>query len=369
MSKLKINITNLLQNILTLDSLFEKKKKKWTLVLKVLGGNWDVLTSILSSKSIKNLHSVADSRMSGLKIVKQIRPDMKTMLIKPPSMSAVHNVVKYADISLNTSTKVIQALNNAAEKQGVIHKIIIMIELGELREGILKENTVRFYSQVFNLKNIEVIGLGTNLGCMYGIEPTYDKLIQLCLYKEIIQQKFKNTLSLISGGSSITLPLLKNRELPADVNHFRIGEAVFLGITPYNNSVFGNLNEDVFRLYANIIELKRKPDAPEGIIGGGSVGHLNEDIQNTDNGGAERFHHRAIVDFGILDVNPQTDIVPENDNIKFIGTTSDMTVYDLDENSENMIVGDMIVFKPNYMGVARLMLSKYISKECFYENN
>lgn len=369
MSKLKININKLLENISTLDSLFKKNKKKWTLVLKALGGNRNVLTYILNSKNIKNLHSVADSRISGLKIIKQIRPDIKTMLIKPPSMAAVHNVVKYADISLNTSTKVIQALNSAAEKQGVIHKIIIMIELGELREGILKENTVRFYSQVFNLKNIEVIGIGTNLGCMYGIEPTYDKLMQLCLYKEIIQQKFKNTLPLISGGSSITLPLLENKELPVDVNHFRVGEAVFLGTTPYNNSVFGNLSEDVFRLYSNIIELKRKPDAPEGTMGSGGVGHLNQDFQNTNNDGMKHFHHRAIVDFGILDVNPQTDIVSENDNVKFIGTTSDMTVYDLDENSENMIVGDTIIFKPNYMGVARLMLSKYISKECFYEIN
>lgn len=364
MSRLKINISGLLGNILYMDQFLKKRNKKWTLVLKILGGNRGILSQILKSSRIENLHSVADSRITGLKMVKQINPEIQTMLIKPPAIHAVGRIVKYADISLNTSIRVIKALDLAAKKEGVIHKIIIMIELGELREGVLKENTVNFYSQVFDLQNIEVIGLGTNLGCMYGIEPDREKLMQLSFYKEAIQLKFNRDLPLISGGSSITLPLLVKEGLPESVNHFRIGEAVFMATSPYDNSRFGLLNENVFKFDASIIELKKKPNQPEGNSGNGCIGQVNPDFTNINV--EKKKHYRAILDFGILDVNPQVDITPCNESIKFVGTTSDMTVFDIGTRKKKLRVGDIVEFNPNYMGVARLMLSKYVKKEMFF---
>src|SRR5690606_40058192 len=96
--------------------------------------------------------------------------------------------------------------------------------------------------------------IGSNLGCMYGVEPTYDKLLQLSLYKELISTKFNKNLELISGGSSITLPLVENGVVPKDINHFRIGEAAFFGISPLDNQPFKALKTDVFEFNATIIE-------------------------------------------------------------------------------------------------------------------
>lgn len=101
-------------------------------------------------------------------------------------------MLEYADISLNTSLTTIQALNESAKKANKIHKIIIMVELGELREGVKITELVSFYEKVFNLSNIDVIGIGSNLGCMYGVEPNYDKLLQLSLYQDLIAAKFKH---------------------------------------------------------------------------------------------------------------------------------------------------------------------------------
>ena len=364
MSKIIVNSAKIIENIENIDKLLKKHRKQLTLVCKVLAGNREILKNILHSKVVRKIHSVADSRLSGLRIIKDINPKVKTMLIKPPSKYQIPKVVRYADISLNTSIKMIQALNREAEKIGVIHKVIIMIELGELREGILKENTVKFYSSVFDLKNIEIIGIGTNLGCMYGIEPDYDKLMQLSLFKKIIELKFGRDLPVISGGSSITLPLLEQGAIPPDMNHFRVGEAAFLGTTPYNNRRFDSLNEDCFKLSADIIEIEKKPLFPEGRIGNGNIGHVDSGSLK-DNLKDEEFHHKAIVDFGILDVNPESDVKSLDKEMKFIGTTSDMTVFDIGNNSSGLKVGDMIEFKPNYMGVARLMLSKYVKKEIF----
>ncbi|MEJ2617972.1 MAG: alanine racemase, partial [Ignavibacteriaceae bacterium] len=129
-------------------------------------------------------------------------------------------------------------MNAEAERQGKKHRIIVMIEMGELREGIVRDEVLHFYEKIFELENIDIIGIGTNLGCMYGVEPTYDKLIQLSLYKNLIDAKFGTNLELISGGTSITLPLIDKNKVPAALNHFRIGEAALLGVSPLDGKQF-----------------------------------------------------------------------------------------------------------------------------------
>lgn len=356
MSALRINSQKILDNMSKIDDLMEKNGAKWSLVLKVLGGNKEVITALNKGIKLKCLHSVADSRLSNLEAFKTINPEITTMYIKPPLLKFAGRVVKNADISLNSSKKTIQALNREAKKINKVHKVIIMIELGELREGILRENTIEFYSKIFKLSHIEVIGLGTNLGCMYGIEPTYDKLMQLCLYKELIQAKFKKKLDLISGGSSITLPIMKDKSLPVGVNHYRIGEAVFIGTSPFDNKKFMNLSTNTFTFNAVVIELEKKDSVPDGVIGDAGVGHVVDDNEEAGQ------HYRAILDFGSIDVNAD-DLTPVDENVKFVGTTSDMTVYNIGKKKGELSVGDTIRFKPNYMGVARLMMSNFVTKE------
>jgi len=237
-----------------------------------------------------------------------------------------------------------------------------MIELGELREGVKRSDIMSFYETVFTLSNIEVIGIGSNLGCMYGVEPTYDKLLQLSLYKKLISTKFNKELKLISGGTSITLPLLENNNVPKDINHFRIGEAAFFGISPLNNQKFKGLSTGTFEFKANIIELDNKKIVPEGIISDFNVGHAAE-YDEKDIGESS---YKAILDFGILDVDKK-DIESVDRDLTFVGVTSDMLVVDIGLNKtakgdKKYSIGDEMHFKPNYMAVARLLNSKFIDK-------
>ena len=355
MSVIQVHVPRIVKNIKKLNDYMDKHGKEWTLIQKVLGSNKDVLKELLKSKEIKRLHSVGDSHLSGLKAVKEIDPSIVTMYIKPPAIKYVENVIKYADISLNTTFNTIEVLNEEAKRQGKIHKVIIMIEMGELREGIVRENILEFYGRIFELENIEVIGLGTNLGCMYGVEPTYDKLIQLCLYEQLVEARFNKKMGYISGGSSITLPLIGNKKIPAGVNHFRIGEAAFLGTSPLNNKKFRNLSTATFHLKANIVELYKKDNQPDGKISEGNVGHTAElEIDSRS--------HRAIVDFGSLDVDPK-NVSPRSKGIKFFGNSSDMTVYDIGSNPKNLKAGDVITFNLSYMAVAKLMNSRFVDKQ------
>lgn len=364
MAELIIHTEKIKNNIKTLSNYFEEKGIQWSLITKVFSGDKDFLKNILTADVIAKINSVGDSRLTSLKNLREINPEMHTIYIKPPAAIYADEVVKYADISLNTSYSTIEALDKAAKKAGTIHKVIIMIELGELREGVKRADLMSFYEKVFSLKNIDVIGIGSNLGCMYGIEPNYDKLLQLYLYKELISAKFNRELPLISGGSSITLPLVDRDALPTGINHFRVGEAAFFGISPLDNQPFKGLNTDTFEFNANIIELEEKKLVPEGTISDANVGHTATPHQETNNTATS---YKAILDFGMLDVD-KDDIEPINKGVSFVGITSDMIVVDIGENKtpegkEKYKVGDKIKFIPNYMAVARLLNSKFIDKQ------
>ena len=337
-----------------LNALFKKNGIEWSIVSKVLSGNKLFLTELLKF----NIKQVCDSRISNLKRIKSINPNIETIYIKPPAKRSISNVVKYADISMNTEIETIKQISKEARKQNKTHKIIIMIELGELREGVLGEDFIDFYESVFKLENIQVVGIGANLSCLYGVLPNHDKLIQLSLYEQLIEAKFNKQIPYVSGGSSVTIPLIFQNLLPKGINHFRVGETLFLGTDVYNNTKFKKMHSDVFKLYSEIIELTEKPIVPLGEMGTNVEGKSYEFDQDA----IGEKSYRAIIDLGLLDAAPDhLEFVDKS--LKFAGASSDMIVIDLGENKKKYKVGDLIEMKLDYMGLLRIMNSKYIEKK------
>ncbi len=353
MAFITLDVKKLKWNYDFLDKLFKKNDIQWAVVSKLLCGNKVFLTELLNL----GLKQVCDSRVTNLKIIKAINPDIETIYIKPPAKRSIANVVKYADISMNTEIDTIQMLSVEAQKQNKKHKVIIMIELGELREGVLGENFIHFYNEVFKLKNIEVVGLGTNLSCLYGVLPNHDKLIQLSLYEQLIEAKFDRQIPYVSGGSSVTIPLIYQNLLPKGINHFRVGESVFMGTDVYNQTTLDGMEPYVFRLYSEIIELLEKPVLPTGEMGINVEGNSYEFDQSL----AGKTSIRAIIDIGLLDVESK-HIQAVDKNITIVGASSDMLVIDLGENERNYKIGDLIEFTMDYMGILRIINSKYVEK-------
>lgn len=337
-----------------LDNLFKQNNIQWSIVSKLLCGNIDYLRELLSYE----INEICDSRITNLKNIKKIRPDITTIYIKPPAKNAIRDVVTYADISTNTELATIKLLNAESARQGRVHKVIIMIEMGELREGIIRDDILSFYAQIYQLSNIEVVGIGTNLTCLYGVLPNHDKLIQLILFKQLIEAKFNTHIEYISGGSSVTIPLLIQNLLPKGLNHFRVGESLFMGTDVYNDTLLQGMQTDVFILYSEIIELIEKPVVPMGEIGTNVEGHAFDFDENLI--GVTSF--RAIIDIGLLDVD-QKQITPIDSSIQIVGGSSDMFVVDLGDNPLNYKVGNKLAFRLNYLGTVRLLNSKYIEKK------
>lgn len=353
MAELIVDTQKLKKNFDYLNELFSSNNVQWSITTKLLCGHEDLLKSVLEF----DINQYCDSRIDNLKIIKKIKPTAETVLIKPPLIKLAEETVEYADISLNTEESTIRALSNAAVKKNVTHQVIIMIEMGEIREGVMRDSFVDFYESVFNLPHIEVVGVGTNLSCMSGVLPNQDKLIQLSLYKQLVEAKFDRKIKYVSGGSSVTIPLLLKNRLPEGVNHFRVGETLFFGTDVYNDDVLPSMEHNIFTLQANIIEMHEKPSTPTGKMGTTVDGKTKK-----SSNGKLFFTHRAIIDLGILDVDKE-HIEPFVEDFEVVGGSSDMFVIDIGANNEELKVGDSITFKLDYMGALRVLNSKYVKKK------
>lgn len=354
MSIVTLNRRKLRENFNYLNRFFAEKNIEWSVVTKVLCANETFLEEVLSLP----IDEFCDSRISNLKIIKALNPDAQIVYIKPVPLTFVEDVVRYADVSFNTEVETLSLLSSKAVSLNKFHKVVIMIEMGELREGVVRERLLDFFGKILKLPNIEVVGIGTNLCCMNGVLPDYDKMKLLHESKQEIEKTFDVHIPYISGGASVAIPLVLNGEMPPYINHFRIGETLFFGTNVYDDSLIEGMHHDVFKLNAEIIEIKEKPNIPEGKLGTNLTGEKKDfnnlkKIKNTK---------RAIVDIGLLDLSPN-NIKPVNKNLQIVGQSSDMLVLDLQNSYKNYNVGDMVAFELNYMGLLSLMNSSYVQKK------
>lgn len=350
----KLYTKKLKENYTYLETLFKERNIEWGVVTKLLCGNIIYIKELINL-GVMEMH---DSRISNLKKIKKLKPSIQTVYIKPPSKRNIEKIVKFADVSFNTEIYTIKLLSEEAKKQNKIHKIIIMIEMGDLREGVLGEDLIEFYKQIISLPNIKIRGIGTNFNCLSGVMPTQDKLIQLSLYKQLIEAKFNIEIPWVSGGTSVAIPLILKNVRPMAVNHFRIGEALFFAKDLFTGETFEGMHNDCIKLFAEIIEITQKSNIPTGELGENVAGHSFEVDENLDLGQTSL---RAILDFGLLDMQPQY-LSPTDDSITIIDSSSDMTVIDISNAKNKYKMGDLVSFNLQYMGALHLLNSDYIEK-------
>lgn len=353
MAYLTLDKKKLKTNYDYLEHLFRSNEIEWSIVTKMLCGYEPYLKEVLDL----GIREVCDARISNLEKIKTIAPEVQTVYIKPPAKRSIKDIVKFADASFNTEFRTIKLLSEEAVRQDKTHKVIIMIELGDLREGVMGESLMDFYGSVFELPNIIVTGIGSNLNCLHGVMPSHDKFIQLSLYKQLIEIKFNQKIPWVTGGTSVVIPLLTVHQLPKGINHFRVGETLYFGTDLVNQEIFEGMESDVLRLYAEIIEITKKPVVPIGSLEANPSGERFE-INEADYG---KTTLRAILDVGSLDINSDY-LMPEDKDFEFVGASSDMLVIDIGINAKGYKVGDLIPFDLKYMGALTLLNSTYIEK-------
>lgn len=295
---------------------------------------------------------LADSRVQNLKKLRHLQAE--TMLLRIPAISDVSDVVRYADISLNSELETLQALSIEAIKQQRIHQVILMHDMGDLREGAFyQEETLALARQVMTLEGLKLVGLGTNLACYGGVEPSVENQKQLIALAQQIEQEHQIHLMYLSGASSAGLPLMLSGALPQGINQLRLGASILMGIG-LNDDPIPNTRQDTFDLSAEVVEIKVKPSVPTLSTALDAFGQRPEFI---DRG----LRKRAICAIGKQDIDID-QMTPKDSNIIVIGGSSDHLILDITDCDDNYHIGSLIDFELSYGGVLQCMTSEYITK-------
>ena len=302
---------------------------------------------------------LADSRMKNIMSYAEFArgSGKQTVLLRLPQACEIKEVIRYVDISFNSEISTIQLLNEEAGKQGINHKVVLMIDLGDLREGIFTENADEVFATVrktLAMENITLHGLAVNLTCFGAIIPKEDNLTQLCNWADRIEGKLGIRLEMISGGNSSSIYLIDKGELPKRINNLRLGESFLLGNdTAYGAKLLGT-TDDALLLEAQIIELKNKPSLPIGEVGLDAFGHK----PHYEDRGIMR---RAILAIGKQDIDVDS-LLPLDSQVRVIGGSSDHLLLDLTATTHKYKVGDVLTFKVGYGAMLKAMTSPYVEK-------
>ncbi|WP_373894491.1 alanine/ornithine racemase family PLP-dependent enzyme [Virgibacillus natechei] len=346
--RIEINLAKIAHNAGKLLRLYEPKGIGIMAVTKTVCGDPIVAKALVS----QGIDTLADSRLKNIKRMRAAGIKAQFVLLRTPAMSEIDTVIKHVDISMNTELAVIKKLSATANRYNIRHKIILMIEMGDLREGIMPENLEDFILEVMDLPGIEVVGIGANFACFGGVKPSEENMSHLSSIAGEIEARFTLPLSFISGGNSANYSWFMSTPNTGKINNLRLGESIYLGRETLNRMVIPGLYTDAFTFVAEVIELKSKPSVPYGEIGQDAFGNrpLFQDLGQMN---------RAIVGFGSQDVLV-SGLTPRLD-MGILGSSSDHTVLNI--RNTDLKVGDEVRFDLNYGALLLAMTSPYVSKE------
>lgn len=319
-------------------------------VTKVMSAHPAILQALESAGA----DMIGDSRILNLQSIANTGLTLPVLLLRTPAPSRVADIVRCADYSLNSSAETIGLLSQACELLRRKHKVIVMVDVGDLREGVWPDRVVSVVRESAGFPNIEIVGLGANLACFGGVIPTAENMQMLVELRDACRKATGLPLDLISGGNSANLPLLASGRMPKEINHFRIGEAITLGRNVLDRSPWPGTRQDTIRIAAEVVEVARKPSVPIGPRGQDAFGQTAVFVDR----GVRR---RALCNIGRQDVVID-GITPEDPGIIVLGGSSDHLVLDVEEAEHEVRLGDEIGFSPSYGSLLAATTSPYVQK-------
>jgi predicted amino acid racemase len=294
---------------------------------------------------------LGDSRVPNLARLAGLDRSALRTLIRSPMLSQAGRVVAVADVSLNTEAAVLAALDCAASRAHRTHGVVLMIELGDLREGIALDDAAAAVRIVLDHSSLRLVGLGANLACQNGVVPDDRNMGVLSGLVDHIEALHGISLGVVSGGNSANLDWALNTDAVGRIDELRLGEAILLGVDPLYRTPISGLHTDAFTLTAEVIEVATKPAQPWGDRAQAAFG----DAPVRTGGGTLR---QAILALGRQDVD--LDGLRPPSGIAILGMSSDHLVVELGDHT--IAVGDEIEFGVGYGALVRAMTSPFVTK-------
>lgn len=306
---------------------------------------------------------IASSRLEQLVRAKDAGVKIPLLMIRVPMLSELDEMVRICDYSLQSSLDTLKAVDEAAAENGKTHNVILMADLGDLREGFFEKDELVAVAEFVEkeLEHIHLAGIGTNLGCVGSVKPTEEKMLMLADWAEAVEKAIGRPLEVISGGATSSLMPVFDKVMPKKVNMLRVGAVAYCGPqedlrTCYDRKEVDVMSDEAFILEAEVIEVNTKPTHPIGELG---VDAFGKKATYIDRGRRKR----AILAVGRADYGDIDDIVPVLEGAEVMMASGDHTILDIQDCKDDLRVGDIVRFKLKYSALLRLTTSENVTIE------
>jgi len=345
--RLEIDLDKIHHNARTLVELLADRGISVTGVTKATLGSPEIADALLRA----GVSALGDSRIENIEAMRRARVPASMTLIRSPMPSQADRVVEHAEVSFNTELDVISKLSSAARDARRTHGIVLMVELGDLREGIMPGDLEATVREMLRLPNIALRGIGANLACRSGVSPDARNMSELTALAESIEATFGLSVDIVSGGNSANLDWALSDSDTGRINELRLGESILLGRETLHRRPIDGLYTDAMTLVAEVIESKVKPSQPWGDIAQTAFG---EEPPAIDRGPVTQ----TILAIGRQDTDAAGLRSPPG--IEILGASSDHLV--TDSGRCRLSAGAEITFQLNYSALVRSMTSPFVAK-------
>lgn len=360
---LEIDLNGIYHNAKAVTDMCAKKGIQVTGVVKGTDSYENSYLEVADQMLYAGCSSIGDSRLNTIKRMREKGMDAPVFLIRVPMMNELEDVAAYTDASLNSEIQTVKNLNAICGRSGKRHKVILMMDLGDLREGYISEDEF-IRDAVYiekELNYIDLYGVGTNLGCFGAIKPNCKNLGRLVSIAAKVSEAIGRKLDIVSGGATSTLPMIMNGTIPEGINHLRVGEGIANAIDL--RDIWGLKLPGFYRnnyvIKAQVIEVKEKPSYPIGEIFVDAFGNTPE----YTNKGIRR---RALAALGKRDIGDVFSVLPLVKGVTVEGGSSDHLILDVTEAEKRISLGDIVEFEACYGAMVHATYSSSVKKVYLY---
>ncbi len=316
-------------------------------VTKAVCGSPDIANAMLQG----GVTGLADTRIANVERMRRAGVTCPISMLRTPMLSQIDRITKTCDASYNTEMAVIAALAESARRRNAIHHIILMVEMGDLREGIAPGDLGTMAQNVISMPGVALTGIGANYACLNGVVPDDMTMADFSVLANDVEGACGPFIETVSGGNSANLPWAMSVQRSGRINDLRLGEAILLGVDPISGQQIGGLYSDAFTLVAEVIETKSKSELPTVVIADATSSALR-----LVPGCHEK--RRSILAIGHQDIDVTGLEFPPG--IGLVGATSDHLVVETNDN--RLRVGSEMSFRLNYSALMRGMNAPGIEK-------
>lgn len=346
---MEVHTGKLTENARRLSSFCSSHQTELVFVTKGFCAQPDVIRAVRAG----GVSRFADSRMRNIIAAKSVIPDLHYLLIRVPTPAEAEEVVRWADVSVQSQIETIRTISDEALRQGKIHPIILMLDVGDLREGVFgPEQLQEMAPQIRECPGVELVGLGTNVGCYGSVLPSIENMGALVKARDLLNTAWGFQIRILSAGGTCCLKLMEEGVMPEGINQIRAGEAILCGEDTTGSHFLEGYLPDAFQISAQVVELRRKPSHPIGELGGDCCG---KQPVYPDRG----VRLRAICALGKQDVD-WTALTPLLLGAEVIGASSDHLLVDVEDCGEQVHPGDWLRFRCGYMAIMHAATSPYV---------